>query len=138
MDAATPGGKSSLNVEKGEEEEGKPGRQGEDLAGEGTSVLEGVVEDTNCSAEDQKDADCDAKKLSCDTQTLSSEVLEGTRMSCKGSSYTGGEARSSQGRTSTNFDSEPECRGDDGTPGSGSIFTTKCYPFNKCENTYSF
>ena len=135
MDAATPGGESSLNVEKGEEEEGKPGRQGEDLAGEGASVLEGVVEDTNCSAEDQKDADCDAKKLSCDTQTLSSEVLEGTRMSCKVPSC---EARTSQGRTSTNFDSEPECRGDDGTPGSGSIFTTKCYPFNKCENTYSF
>ena len=118
MDAATPGGESSLNVEKGEEEERKPGRQGEDLAGEGASVLEGVVKDTNCSAEDQKDADCDAKKLSCDSQTLSSEVLEGTRMSCKAPSYTGGAARTSPGRTLIN--SEPECRGDDGTPGSGS------------------
>ena len=138
MDAATPGGDSSLNVEKGEDEEGKPGRQGEDLSGEGTSgnkdslerkITPPFVEDTNCSAEDQKDADCDANKFSCDSQTLSSDALEGTNMSCKAPSC---EARTSQGRTSTNFDSEPECRGDDGAPGSGPnqlrFFITKCYP----------
>ena len=136
-DGHISGKESSLNVEEVEEEAivEDLSREGEVFSFERSShpVCEGN------SAEDQKHANCDARKLSYDAQTLSSdwEALDDTRLSCKESSYRG-EARRSQSRASTNIDSEPECRGHDGAPGSGSNFqlqsTKKFDPLNlrKC------
>ena len=98
---------------------------------ESTHPVEGIKEEGDrdrYSAEEQIHADCDAKTLSpksktlaCDSKTSDWEGLEDTRMS----SGTG-EERISRGRTSTNFDSEPECLDDDGAPASGSNFSSNC------------
>ena len=96
-----------------------------------THPLEGIKEEgdpARYSAEEQIHGGCDAKTLSCKSKTLACdsktsdwEGLEDTRMS-SGS----GEGRVDQSRTSTNFDSEPECLDDDGAPASGSNYSTNC------------
>ena len=106
-----------MNVEKGDEE----AIIGEVLSGVGNVVLEGILEVTKNSAEEEMN--CDAKMLSCDSQTLSQsdwEALENGRMSCKASSCRSGKAKTNQAKSPTKVDSEPECRTDDGAPGSGS------------------
>ena len=90
-----------------------------------THPVEGIKEEGDgdrYSAEEQIHGGCDAKTLSCKSKTLACdsktsdwEGLEETRMSPEA-----GEGRISRGRTSTNFDLEPECRDDDGAPASGS------------------
>jgi len=115
-DGHTPAGEPSLNVEKGDEE----AIIGEVLSGVGNVVLEGILEVTKNSAEEEMN--CDAKMLSCDSQTLSQsdwEALENGRMSCKASSCRSGKAKTNQAKSPTKVDSEPECRTDDGAPGSG-------------------
>ena len=72
------------------------------------------------SAEEQIHASFDDKTLSCISKTLSCdsktdwEGLEDTRLSSGA-----GKGRIGQSKMSTNFDSEPECRNDDGVPASG-------------------
>jgi len=89
-----------------------------------THPVEGILEEGDrdrYSAEEQIHGGCDAKTLStrsktlaCESKTSDWEGLEDTRMSSEA-----GEARISRGRSSTNFDSETECRDDDGAPASG-------------------
>ena len=91
-----------------------------------THPVEGVVEEGDgYSAEEQIHGGCDAKTLStrsktlaCDSKTLSSdwEGIENTRMS----SGDGEGRKNMAGKTTTTFDSELECRDDDGAPASGS------------------
>ena len=76
----------------------------------------------NQASEEQIRQDCDAQKLSfnsenlsCDSKSISStwEAPEDSRISC------GGEGRTKISKTSANIESEPECRDENGAPSSG-------------------
>ena len=84
----------------------------------------------NQASEEQIRQDCDAQKLSfnsenlsCDSKSISStwEAPEDSRISC------GGEGRTKISKTSANIESEPECRDENGAPSSGCPFS----PFKK-------
>ena len=89
-----------------------------------TRTVERTVEEGDRDtylAEEQIHAGCGAKTLSCKSKTLACDIsktdwegLEDTRLSSGA-----GKGRIGQSKMSTNFDSEPECRNDDGVPASG-------------------
>ena len=74
----------------------------------------------NQASEEQIRQDCDARKLSFNSENLSCESISSTWEAPEDSRIlSGGEGRTKISKTSANIESEPECRDENGAPSSG-------------------